>query len=70
MRSKSEEFVVIDDGKELFRSWSMAAVVRFLKVINCDCSIDRIAQAIDRTYKQNRSPLDKLEIMIDIREEA
>lgn len=68
IRSRSEEFVIMDDGEILFRSWSMSAVVKYLNLINCDHSIDRMAQAVDRVYSQARSPLEKLEIVIDIRE--
>lgn len=67
-RSKNEKFIVQDDGKELFVSWSMLATVAFLRSINCDHPVERIAQATDRVYSQARSPMDKLELTIDIRE--
>ena len=67
-RSKNEKFIVQDDGKELFVSWSMLATVAFLRSINCDHPVERIAQAADRDYSQIRSPMDKLELIIDIRE--
>lgn len=67
-RSKSEKFIVQDDGEELFVSWSMLATVAYLRSINCDHPVERIAQAIDRAYKQSRSPMEKLELIIDIRE--
>ena len=67
-RSKNEKFIVQDDGKQLFVSWSMLATVTFLRSINCDHPVERIAQATDRVYSQVRSPMDKLELIIDIRE--
>lgn len=67
-RSKNEKFIVQDDEKELFVSWSMFATVAFLRSINCDHPVERIAQAVDRAYSQARSPMDKLELIIDIRE--
>lgn len=67
-RSRCEEFVVLDDGEELFRSWSLGVVIRFLETVNCDHIQERVSEAVDRTYSQFRSPLDKVEIIIDMRE--
>lgn len=67
-RSRREEFIVLDDGKEMFRSWSLGATIRYLSLINCDHLHERAIQEIDKAYSQFRSPLDKLEVTIDIRE--
>lgn len=67
-RSRNEEFIVLDDGKELFRSWSLGATIRYLSLINCDHLHERVTQRIDEAYSQFRSPLDKVEVDIDIRE--
>lgn len=67
-RSRNEEFVILDDGEELFRSWSFAATVRYLELINCDHRMERMMKAVDDAYSQFRSPLDKLSMTIDIRE--
>lgn len=67
-RSRYEEFVVLDDGEELFRSWSFAATLRYLELINCDHRVERMMKAVDEAYSQFRSPLDKLSMNIDIRE--
>jgi hypothetical protein len=67
-RSRNEEFIVLDDGEELFRSWSFVATVRFLELVNCDHRLERLGTAIDRAYSQFRSPLEKLEVIINIRE--
>lgn len=67
-RSRNEEFIVLDDGKEIFRSWSLGATIRYLSLINCDHLYERVIQEIDGAYNQFRSPLDKLEVSIDIRE--
>lgn len=67
-RSRNEEFIVLDDGKEIFRSWSLGATIRFLTLVNCDHLHERVIREIDKTYSQFRSPLDKLEVNIDIRE--
>jgi hypothetical protein len=67
-RSRNEEFVVLDDGKELFKSWSFAATLRYLELINCDHRVERVMKAVDEAYAQFRSPLEKLELNIDIRE--
>lgn len=67
-RSRNEEFIVYDDGEELFRSWSLGATIRYLSLINCDHLHERVIQKIDESYSQFRSPLDKLEVDIDIRE--
>ena len=67
-RSRNEEFIILDDGEELFRTWSFVAAARFLELINCDHRLERLGMAIDRAYSQYRSPLDKLEMVIDIRE--
>lgn len=52
----------------MFRSWSLGATIRYLSLINCDHLHERVIQEIDGTYSQFRSPLDKLEVSIDIRE--
>ena len=67
-RSRNEEFIVLDDGEEVFRSWSLGATIRYLSLINCDHLHERVIQRIDGAYSQFRSPLDKLEVIIDIRE--
>lgn len=67
-RSRNEEFIVLDDGEEMFRSWSLGATIRCLSLINCDHLHERVIQEIDREYSQFRSPLDRLEVVIDIRE--
>jgi hypothetical protein len=67
-RSRNEEFIILDDGEELFRSWSFVATARFLELVNCDHRLERLGVAIDRAYSQFRSPLEKLEVIIDIRE--
>lgn len=67
-RSRYETFIIQDDGRELFRTWSLAAVYRYLKVINCDHIAERVCEAVDRVYEDNRHPLDRLELVIDIRE--
>lgn len=67
-RSRNEEFIILDDGEELFRTWSFVAAAEFLEVVNCDHRLERLGTAIDRTYSQYRSPLEKLEVIIDIRE--
>lgn len=67
-RSRNEEFIVYDDGKEMFRSWSLGATIRYLSLINCDHLHERVIREIDEAYSQFRSPLDKLEVIIDIRE--
>lgn len=67
-RSRNEEFIVKDDGKEMFRSWSLGATIRYLSLINCDHLHERVIREIDGTYSQFRSPLDKLEVVVDIRE--
>ena len=67
-RSRYEEFVVLDDGEELFRSWSFAATLRYLELINCDHRVERMVKAVDDAYCQFRSPMDKLSMSIDIRE--
>ena len=63
-------FIIQDDGRELFRTWSLAAVYRYLKVINCDHISERVCEAVDKVYEDNRHPLDRLELVIDIREEC
>lgn len=67
-RSRNEEFIVLDDGKEIFRSWSLGATIRYLSLINCDHLHERVIREIDQSYSQFRSPLEKLEVVIDIRE--
>jgi len=67
-RSRNEEFIVLDDGKEMFRSWSLGATIRYLSLINCDHLHERVIREIDRSYSQFRSPLEKLEVVVDIRE--
>ena len=67
-RSRNEEFIVLDDGEEIFRSWSLGATIRFLTLVNCDHLHERVIREIDGAYSQFRSPLDKLEVSIDIRE--
>lgn len=69
-RSRYETFIIQDDGRELFRTWSLAAVYRYLKVINCDRIAERVCEAVDNAYKDNRHPLDRLELVIDIREDC
>ena len=69
-RSRHEMFIIQDDGRELFRTWSLAAVYRYLKVINCDHISERVCEAVDKVYEDNRHPLDRLELVIDIREEC
>lgn len=58
----------MDDGKEMFRSWSLGATIRYLSLVNCDHLHERVIREIDEAYSQFRSPLDKLEVSIDIRE--
>ena len=67
-RSRNEEFIILDDGEVLFRTWSFAATMRYLELINCDHSMERVMKAVDDAYSQFRSPLEKLELNIDIRE--
>jgi hypothetical protein len=67
-RSRNEEFIVLDDGEEMFRSWSLGATIRYLSMVNCDHLHERVIREIDEAYSQFRSPLDKLEVTIDIRE--
>ena len=67
-RSRHETFIIQDDGRELFRTWSLAAVYRCLKVINCALIAERVCEAVDAAYEDNRHPLDRLELVIDIRE--
>jgi hypothetical protein len=67
-RSRNEEFIVQDDGKEIFRSWSLGAIIRYLSLINCDHLHERVIREIDMAYSQFRSPLEKLEVVVDIRE--
>jgi len=67
-RSRNEEFIVLDDGEEMFRSWSLGATIRYLSLVNCDHLHERVIREIDEAYSQFRSPLDKLEVTIDIRE--
>lgn len=67
-RSRNEEFIVLDDGKEMYRSWSLGATIRYLSLINCDHLHEKVIREIDGAYSQFRSPLDKLEVSIDIRE--
>jgi len=67
-RSRNEEFIILDDGEELFRTWSFVAAAEFLEQVNCDHRLERLGTAIDRAYSQFRSPLDKVELTIDIRE--
>lgn len=69
-RSRHETFIIQDDGRELFRTWSLAAVYRYLKVINCDHIAERVCESVDRAYEDNRHPLDRLELVIDIREDC
>lgn len=69
-RSRHETFIIKDDGRELFRTWSLAAVYRYLKVINCDSIVERVCEAVDKAYEDNRHPLDRLELVIDIREDC
>ena len=69
-RSRYETFIIQDDGRELFRTWSLAAVYRYLKVINCDHIAERVCEAVDKVYEDNRHPLDRLELVIDIREDC
>lgn len=52
----------------MFRSWSLGATIRYLSLINCDHLHERLIREIDGAYSQFRSPLDKLEVSIDIRE--
>ena len=58
----------MDDGEEVFRSWSLGATIRYLSLINCDHLHERVIREIDGAYSQFRSPLDKLVVSIDIRE--
>ena len=67
-RSRNEEFIVLDDGEEMFRSWSLGAIIRYLSLINCDHLHERVIREIDGAYSQFRSPLEKLEVVVDIRE--
>nr|DAK15402.1 MAG TPA: hypothetical protein [Caudoviricetes sp.] len=67
-RSRNEEFIILDDGEELFRTWSFVAAAEFLKLVNCDHRLERLGRAVDQAYSQFRSPLEKLEMIIDIRE--
>ena len=67
-RSRHEEFIVLDDGEELFRSWSLGATIKYLELINCDHLWERVTEAVDGAYSQFRSPLDRTEVVIDIRE--
>lgn len=69
-RSRYETFIIQDDGRELFRTWSLTAVYRYLKVINCDHIAERVCEAVDKAYEDNRHPLDRLELVIDIREDC
>lgn len=69
-RSRHETFIIQDDGRELFRTWSLSAVYRYLKVINCDHIVERVCEAVDNAYEDNRHPLDRLELVIDIREDC
>lgn len=69
-RSRHETFIIQDDGRELFRTWSLTVVFRYLKVINCDHISDRVCDAVDKAYEDNRHPLDRLELVIDIREKS
>jgi hypothetical protein len=67
-RSRNEEFIILDDGEELFRTWSFVAAAEFLRMVNCDHVLERLGMAVDQAYSQFRSPLEKLEMIIDIRE--
>lgn len=67
-RSRNEEFIVKDDGEEMLRSWSLGATLRYLSLINCDHLHERVIREIDGAYSQFRSPLEKLEVVVDIRE--
>lgn len=69
-RSRYETFIIQDDGRELFRTWSLAVVYRYLKIINCDNIAERVCEAVDKAYEDNRHPLDRLELVIDIREDC
>ena len=55
-------------GRSCLEHGRSVAAAEFLELVNCDHRLERLGRAIDLAYSQFRSPLDKVELIIDIRE--